>query len=51
MPVGSGTRNGGGRDHDGDLSGQNKANGDEESSNSEDDSTSCEFASALVGFI
>ena len=43
MPVGSGSRNGGGRDRDHDVSVQNKANGEEESSNSEDDSTSCEF--------
>lgn len=40
MPVGSGSRNGGGRDRDHDVSVQNKANGEEESSNSEDDSTS-----------
>jgi hypothetical protein len=42
MPVGSGSRNGGGRDREGELSGQPKANGEEESSNSDDDSTSCE---------
>ena len=43
MPVGSSSRNGGGRDREQDLSGQNKANGEDESSNSDDDSTSCEL--------
>lgn len=54
MPVGSGSRNGGGRDRENDLSGQNKANGDEDSSNSDDDSTSCEYwrsTFVVVGFI
>ena len=50
MPVGSGSRNGGARDRDTDLSSQNKANGDEESSNSDDDSTSCK-SNTVVGFI
>lgn len=50
MPVGSGSRNGGARDREHDLSGQNKANGDEESSNSDDDSTSCK-RNTVMGFI
>ena len=44
MPVGSGSRNGGGRDRESELSSQAKANGEEESSNSDDDSTSCEWS-------
>ena len=55
MPVGSGTRNGAGRDREHDLSSQAKANGDEESSNSDDDYTSCESLICLganeLGFI